>query len=70
MAKTFHLPTEAPNLIGIPPIEEEMENFMFGKKAYSQRSLYTLIPHCPRPGFCLFLKFGQAIVIRVLMLNF
>ena len=29
-----------------------------------------LIPNCPRPGFCLFLKFRQAIVIRVLMLNF
>ena len=29
-----------------------------------------LTPNCPGPGFCLFLKFGQAIVIRVLMLNF
>ena len=29
-----------------------------------------LIPNCPGPGFCLFLMFGHAIVIRVLMLNF
>ena len=26
-------------------------------------------PNCPRPRFCLFVKFGQAIVIRVLMRN-
>ena len=31
---------------------------------------YFLSPNCLGPGFCLFLKFGQAIVIRVLMLNF
>ena len=29
-----------------------------------------LTPNCPRPTFCLFLKFGQAIKVRVLMLNF
>ena len=29
-----------------------------------------LILKCPGPAFCLFLKFGQAIVVRVLMLNF
>ena len=30
----------------------------------------ALTPNCPRPQFCLFMKFGQAIVIRVLMLKF
>ena len=33
-------------------------------------TLNELTPNCPKLGFCLFLKFGQAIVIRVLMLNF
>ena len=32
--------------------------------------ILELTPNCPKLGFCLFLKFGQAIVIRVLMLNF
>ena len=34
---------------------------------FSQR---CLVPTCLRSIFCLFLKFGQVIVIRVLMLNF
>ena len=29
-----------------------------------------ITPNSPKPGFCIFRKFGQAIVIRVLMLNF
>ena len=32
--------------------------------------IILLTPNCPGPGFCLFLKFKQAIVIRELMLNF
>ena len=36
----------------------------------SKDVMACLAPNCPRPGFCLFLMFGQAIVIRVLMLNF
>ena len=31
---------------------------------------YFLTPNCLRPTFCLFLKFRQAIIVRVLMLNF
>ena len=31
---------------------------------------FCLTPNCLGPRFCLFLKFGQAIVIKVLMLNF
>ena len=37
--------------------------------AWSHLLKFTLTPNFPRPRFCLFLKFGQAIVIRVLMLN-
>ena len=33
-------------------------------------TIQILTPDCRGPRFCLFLKFGQEIVIRVLMLNF
>ena len=34
------------------------------------QEIKILTHNCPGPEFCLFLKFGQAIVVRVLMLKF
>ena len=36
---------------------------------HSRMTPNTLLPKCSRPIFCLILKFGQAILIRVLMPN-
>ena len=38
--------------------------------AHHHSYLWDLTPKCLGCAFCLFMKFGQAIVVRVLMLNF
>ena len=39
-------------------------------EVYRMDIFLRLAPHCPGLGYCLFMKFGQAILIRVLVLNF
>ena len=43
---------------------------MFSMLYFDISDDFALTPNCPRPRVCLFLNFGQAIVIRELMLNF
>ena len=44
------------------------KNDLFSRYFFCQ--FFCLIPECSRLIFCFHLKFGQAILVRVLMLNF
>ena len=48
----------------MPPIDQSLQSTL------NPRQLSHLTPKGLRPIFCLFLKFGQTILVRFLMLNF